>query len=101
MSSSNTTKLLLLVNANHIILLLINVKHVLPTRLEGQANRRKAAETRRLLLVHWTATGCVFHYPSLVMDGVFNFYGTRLFYYFFLSPTGKKMPLWGTGAVHT
>jgi hypothetical protein len=22
------------------------------------------------------------------MDGVFNFCGTRLFYYFFLSPTG-------------
>jgi hypothetical protein len=49
----------------------------------------KQAETCRLLLVHWTATGCVFHYyPSLVMDGVFNFCGTRLFYYFFLSPTG-------------
>jgi hypothetical protein len=85
MSGSSTTELLSLLNANRIIFLLINVKPVLPTRLERQGNRSKAAETCRLLLVHWTPTGvCVFHYPSLVMDGVFNFCGTR-FYFIIIS----------------
>jgi hypothetical protein len=64
---------------------------------------------QRRLVVCYSSIGrrpgvCVFHYPSLVMDGVFNFCGTRLFYYFlsFTDGGGKKMPLWGTGAVlHT
>jgi hypothetical protein len=43
MSGSSTSELLSLLNANRIILLLINVKPVLPTRLEGQGNGRKAS----------------------------------------------------------